>query len=53
MHIFFFLLKKRFFLIIEMSAAEYKNYLKNNKQKQDPRNAQVDMKQKFQLFQNM
>lgn len=35
-----------------MSASEFKNYLKN-KQKQDPRAAQVDMKQKYQLFQNM
>ena len=35
-----------------MSAAEFKNYLKN-KGRNDPRIAPVDMKQKFKIFQDM
>lgn len=36
----------------QMSAAEFKNYLKS-KGRSDPRIAQVDMRQKFQMFQDM
>lgn len=36
----------------QMSAAEFKNYLKN-KGRNDPRIAPVDMKQKFKIFQDM
>ena len=35
-----------------MSAAEFRNYLKT-KPKADPRIKIVDMKQKYELFQNM
>jgi len=35
-----------------MSAAEFKTYLKS-KGRPDPRVAQVDMRQKFQMFQDM
>ena len=40
------------FLYIEMSAAEFKTYLKS-KGRVDPRITQVDMRQKFQMFQDM
>ena len=45
-----FLIKKLYFL--EMSAADYRNYLKS-KGRSDPRMVQVDMKQKYEIFQNM
>ncbi len=35
-----------------MSAADYRNYLKS-KGRSDPRLVQVDMKQKYEIFQNM
>ena len=35
-----------------MSAAEFRNYLKT-KGRNDPRIVPVDMKQKYELFQNM
>jgi hypothetical protein len=35
-----------------MSAAEYKNYLKN-KPKANPKDTHVDIKQKFKIFQEM
>lgn len=42
----------KFLFILEMSAAEFKTYLKS-KNRNDPRIAPVDMKQKFQMFQDM
>lgn len=41
-----------FIFCLEMSAAEFKTYLKS-KGRVDPRIAQVDMRQKFQMFQDM
>ncbi len=53
-HFFFFgrLIIIFFVLILEMSAAEFRNYLKT-KGRNDPRIVPVDMKQKYELFQNM
>lgn len=38
--------------ILEMSAAEFKNYLKS-KGRNDPRGISIDMRRKYEIFQNM